>query len=174
MMATIDAALQHEIEQLLYTEAELLDERRFPEWLELLADDIHYFMPARDDRLPRDIHLEARPPSAGGHFDDDKSSLTVRVRKLGMEQSWSELPASRTRHLITNVRIRAGETPGEYDVRSSFHFYRSRHERQIEHLIGGREDLLRRCENDHGFEIAKRTIYLDQSLVHTAGITTFL
>ena len=65
-------------------------------------------------------------------------------------------------------------TPGEYEVRSSFHFYRSRHERQVEHLVGGREDVLRRVEGGSGFQIARRTIYLDQSLVHTPGITTFL
>ena len=91
-----------------------------------------------------------------------------------MEVSWSEVPASRTRHLVTNVRIRFAETPSEYLVRSSFHFYRSRHERQIDHLVGGREDLLRRTDGAYGLEIARRTIHLDQSLVHTAGITTFL
>ena len=174
MRAAVKPELQHEIEQFLYAEAELLDERRFEEWIELVADDVHYFMPARDNRLPRDTHLEVRPPSAGGHFDDDKQSLSMRVRKLGMEQSWSEYPASRTRHLITNVRVRPSAAPGEYEVRSSFHFYRSRHERQVEHLVGGREDLLRRVEGGYGFQIARRTIYLDQSLVHTAGITTFL
>ena len=173
-MSLVKPEFQHEIEQFLYAEAEFLDERRFEEWLDLVADDIHYFMPARDNRLPRDTHLETRPAGAGGHFDDDKESLSMRVRKLGMEQSWSEYPASRTRHLITNVRIRPSEAPGEYEVRSSFHFYRSRHERQIENLVGGREDLLRRVEGSYGFQIAKRTIYLDQSLVLTAGITTFL
>ena len=173
-MKLVDPALQHEIEQFLYTEAELLDERRFSEWLTLVAEDIHYFMPARDNRLAQDVHLEVRPASAGGHFDDDKRSLSIRVRKLSMEESWSEVPASRTRHMVTNVRIRPDAGPGEYGVRSSFHFYRSRHERRVEHLVGGRQDSLRRADNAYGFEIARRTIYLDQSLVQTAGITTFL
>ena len=39
--------LEREIEQFLYHEAELLDERRFSEWIELIADDIHYHMPIR-------------------------------------------------------------------------------------------------------------------------------
>ncbi len=46
----------------------------------------------------------------------------------------------------------------------------------------GRENLHRQVpidamsaeKNAYGFEIARRTIHLDQSLVHTAGITTFL
>lgn len=174
-MSTVSPQLQHEVEQFLYTEAELLDERRFEQWVELLDEDIHYFMPVRTNRLPRDQHLEARPASEGGHFDEDLASLRHRVRKLGMEQSWSEVPASRTRHLITNVRVREGDAEGEYHVRSSFHFYRSRHDRQPEHLVGGREDVLRRTPGEgYGFRIARRTIYLDQALVHTAGITTFL
>jgi 3-phenylpropionate/cinnamic acid dioxygenase small subunit len=40
-------ALRMEIEDFLYREADLLDQRRFEDWLELLADDIVYFMPMR-------------------------------------------------------------------------------------------------------------------------------
>ena len=36
-----------EIAQFLYSEAELLDERRYDEWLALVADDIRYWMPMR-------------------------------------------------------------------------------------------------------------------------------
>ena len=51
-MTTIGANVAHmllknEVEELLYHEAELLDERRFAEWLHLLTDDIRYWMPMR-------------------------------------------------------------------------------------------------------------------------------
>ena len=39
--------LKHEVEEFLYHEAELLDDRRFAEWLDLLTDDIRYWMPMR-------------------------------------------------------------------------------------------------------------------------------
>jgi 3-phenylpropionate/cinnamic acid dioxygenase small subunit len=39
--------LAREIEDFLYTEAELLDERRFEEWLDLLGEDVRYWMPMR-------------------------------------------------------------------------------------------------------------------------------
>src|SRR5262245_13053265 len=39
--------LTREIEEFLYAEAALLDERRFEEWLALLTDDIRYWMPMR-------------------------------------------------------------------------------------------------------------------------------
>ena len=45
-----DVVLQHEIEQFLYREAALLDERRFHDWFALLADDLEYWMPLRTTR----------------------------------------------------------------------------------------------------------------------------
>ena len=39
--------LQREVEAFYMHEAELLDDRRFDDWLELLAEDITYFMPLR-------------------------------------------------------------------------------------------------------------------------------
>ena len=173
-MTLITPELQLEVEQFLYAEAELLDQRHFLEWTELLADDVDYFMPFKTNRLPQDQDQEIRPRSEGGHFGDNKASLVNRAKKLSIKESWSEYPASRTRHMITNVRIRPTQLQGEYQVESYFHFYRSRGDRQIQHLIGGRDDVLRRVDSPYGFQIVRRTIYLDQSLLMTAGITTFL
>ncbi|MBI3326598.1 MAG: hypothetical protein HYZ81_07845 [Nitrospinae bacterium] len=39
--------LTREIEGFLYTEAELLDERRFEAWLDLLTEDVRHWMPMR-------------------------------------------------------------------------------------------------------------------------------
>ena len=41
--------LQQELEKFLYSEARLLDERRLEEWLDLLAEEIHYWMPMRSN-----------------------------------------------------------------------------------------------------------------------------
>ena len=41
------------VEQFLYREARLLDERRFHDWLGLFTDDVHYWMTARGNRYPR-------------------------------------------------------------------------------------------------------------------------
>jgi len=45
--------LRQDIEDFLYHEAELLDERRYEEWLDLFTEDTHYFMPMRRN-VPRD------------------------------------------------------------------------------------------------------------------------
>ena len=49
----IEENVIREVEQFLYREARLLDERRFHEWLELLTDDIRYRMTTRGNRYPR-------------------------------------------------------------------------------------------------------------------------
>lgn len=56
--APIDVALQQEIEQFYYWEAKLLNDRRYPEWFALLADDIHYLMPIRTTRVMREASQE--------------------------------------------------------------------------------------------------------------------
>ena len=42
-----------EIEDFLFTEADLLDEWRLPEWLELFTDDVRYWMVLRANRYPK-------------------------------------------------------------------------------------------------------------------------
>jgi len=45
--------VSREVEQFLYREARLLDKRRFREWLELLTEDVRYWMGSRSNRYPR-------------------------------------------------------------------------------------------------------------------------
>ncbi|MCH7743411.1 MAG: hypothetical protein IIB71_12200 [Proteobacteria bacterium] len=88
-MATLDEMspqekmlLQYEVEQFLYHEARLLDERKFEDWLALLTDDIHYWMPIRRTTMARDVGNEFTRPGAMAFFDDDKNFLQLRVKKL--------------------------------------------------------------------------------------------
>jgi 3-phenylpropionate/cinnamic acid dioxygenase small subunit len=55
--------LQIEIEQYYYQEAELLDDHRYGEWLELFPDDARYWMPTRANRLC--ANMTRRYPSKG-------------------------------------------------------------------------------------------------------------
>ena len=56
--APVTPELQQEIEQFLYRESRILDDRRYEEWYALLADDLHYFMPTRYNRLKREADKE--------------------------------------------------------------------------------------------------------------------
>jgi 3-phenylpropionate/cinnamic acid dioxygenase small subunit len=89
------ATLQYEVEQFLYAEAALLDARRYRDWLELLADDIHYWMPIRRTVTTADLDLEFTKPGEMAYFDDDRPMLEMRVKKLEAGSAWSEDPPSR-------------------------------------------------------------------------------
>jgi 3-phenylpropionate/cinnamic acid dioxygenase small subunit len=165
--------LRREIEEFLYFEAELLDDRKLREWFDLLADDIRYWMPIRHNLFerPEDIRDELSKPGEGFYFDDDRKSLKIRVERAYAKNAWAEMPPSRTRHLITNIRIKKDDGR-EIEVHSNFLVYRTRMENDQDMFVGERQDILRRV--DGGFKIAKRTIILDQAVLTAKNISVFL
>ena len=154
--------LQYEVDQFLYHEASLLDERKFEAWLALMADDIHYWMPIRRTTTAREIDREFTAPGAMAFFDDNKTFLTMRVKKMGAGNAWSEDPPSRTRHAVSNIRITA-VAGNEITVQANFQLYRTRLASEEDCWIGRRQDVLRRMEC--GFLIARRHIFLEQTLI---------
>jgi len=164
-------SLQWEVEQFLYYEAALLDARRFDEWLQLLADDIHYWMPLRFNRDRRDEASDTSAPDEVSLFDDDKAFLEARIRRLKTGKAWAEDPPSRTRHLITNVVIEPANAPqnADFAVHSNFIVYRNRMEGEVDLYAGSRDDLIRRTAG--GFQIASRTIMLDQNVLLSKNLS---
>lgn len=165
-----DMMTQFEVERFYTTEAALLDQHRYDEWVELFSDDTHYFMPIRRTMSRRELSKEFTKPGEMAFFDDSKMFLRMRVTKLETGTAWAEDPPSRTRHLITNVRIVA--TNGdELTVETYFLHYRTRLKSEEDQWIGRREDVLRRKGN--GFEIARRYIYLDQTILLSQNLSNF-
>ena len=165
--------LQQEIEQFLYVEAQLLDNQEFDQWFELLADDLHYYMPTRYTRTKRASGQEFSSHDEVALFDEDKQSMLTRIRRLHTGMAWAEEPASRTRHMVSNVQIHPTDKDGELEVDCSFMLYRSRLERDVDIFVGGRRDLLRRVETPTGWQIVKRTIALDQATVLASNLSIF-
>jgi 3-phenylpropionate/cinnamic acid dioxygenase small subunit len=168
--------LKEEIEAFLYREAELLDERRFAEWLDLFTEDAHYFMPMRRN-VPHD-EPEREFTRAGtdvSWFDEGKDTLARRVQQILTGIHWAEEPLSRTCHLVANVQVLAavppGPAPAEVTVKSRFLVYRNRVETETDFLVGKREDLLRRAGD--GWKIARRRIVLDQNVLLAKNLTVF-
>ncbi|WP_202961404.1 3-phenylpropionate/cinnamic acid dioxygenase subunit beta [Amycolatopsis sp. ATCC 39116] len=164
--------LQHEIEQFYYYEAELLDDRRYRVWYDLLAEDIRYWMPIRYNRVSRELDQENSGPGMLATIEDDKESIGWKVRQFETGTHWSEDPPSRTRHLISNVRIRPGEREGEVAVRSNFLCYRNRLDTEVDMWVGQREDVLR-STGEERFLLARRTILLDQNVILSKNVTVF-
>jgi 3-phenylpropionate/cinnamic acid dioxygenase small subunit len=164
--------LEREIEQFLYNEAAMIDERRYGEWAELLADDIHYHMPIRRNVKFGEWHREnTDAESEVSWFDEGKRTLAGRVRQLETGVHWPEEPVSRVRHLITNVRI-LNVRGDEVDVSSNFLIYINHLRDEEIMFVGTREDILRR-DSETGWKIAKRKILLDQNILLAKVISTF-
>jgi 3-phenylpropionate/cinnamic acid dioxygenase small subunit len=169
----MDSDLRHQIEDFLYLEAELLDERRLREWLELFTDDVHYWMPVRHNPLerPQELEEELSKPGESYYFNDNKETLRTRVERLYSKTAWAEMPPSRTRHLISNIRIKKDDGV-EIEVHSNFIVYRTRMEKDEDIFVGTRKDILRRANGE--LKIARRTILLDQAVLGAKNISVFL
>ena len=163
---------EREIEKFLYREAELLDDRRYNDWIELVAEDIHYHMPVRRNVKFGENHREnSDSESEISWFDEGKRTLAGRVRQINTGLHWAEEPFSRIRHLITNIQV--GELVGEeVPVRSNFYCWTNRLRDEVNMFVGTRQDVLRR-DPDTGWKIAKRLILLDQNVLLSKVITTF-
>ena len=166
----VDPEIRIEAEQFLYFEAVLLDDRRFAEWYRLMADDIHYWMPSRSNRLMHDQARESTTKDQHGLFDDNKRSLGWRVSQLLTNKHWAEDPPSRSRHIVTNIRVETTAAHNEYAVRSNFLVYRNRLETEVDIWVGERRDTLRRVA-PLAWQIAQRTIILDQSVVLSKNLS---
>lgn len=165
-----DMITQYEVEKFYTDEAALLDHHRYDEWVELFSEDTHYFMPIRRTMSRRELNKEFTKPGEMAYFDDNKLFLRMRVMKLATGTAWAEDPPSRTRHLITNVRI-VGTEEDELTVETNFLLYRTRLKSEEDQWVGRREDVLRR--KDRGFEIARRYIYLDQTVLLSQNLSNF-
>lgn len=161
---------QYEVEHFYYEEAALLDAHNYDAWIDLFSDDTYYFMPIRRTKMQRDLDQEFTRPGEMAYFDDTKELLKLRVAKLDTGKSWAEDPPSRTRHLITNVRI-VEDDGQELDVESNFHLYRTRLKSEEDSWIGRRQDTLRRV--DGSFQIVRRTVLLDQTLILSRNLSNF-
>jgi 3-phenylpropionate/cinnamic acid dioxygenase small subunit len=175
--------LTREVEQFLYREARLLDERRFREWLELFTDDARYWMGGRSNRYPKtskaiaildpDRHVEDDLTNEDelAILDETRETLGRRIARLETGMAWAEDPPSRTRHLITNLEVKPGDAVSELKVYHNFIVYRSRAETEQDYYVGARRDVLRRV--DGALKIAHRKLTLDQNVLSAQNVSIF-
>lgn len=170
-LMAVSSDIRTEIEQLYYHEAELLDDRRWNDWQQLWTDDAHYWMPTRTNRSSREMKYEYSGPNELAHFDETKTTLEWRTAQLATGMHWAEDPPSRTRHVITNVRVAASDVvDGEYLAKSNFICYRNRMEDEVDLWVGERHDVLRHL-GDRTWAIARRKILLDQNVVLSKNLS---
>lgn len=164
--------LQHDVEQFLYKEARLLDERRLEEWLDLLAEDLDYWMPMRRNVKFGDWEMEFTSHDTEiNWFDEGKDILAGRIRQINTGVHWPEEPVSRFEHIVTNVEV-VGVDGEEVRVNSKFFCYQNRLQDEVNHWVGRREDVLRR-DSETGFKLVKRKIIVAQNVMLPKVVNTF-
>lgn len=173
--------LHYEIEQFLYREARLLDERQFQQWLELVTDDISYTMPSRHSPLldPSQRETEAlqnvaQELSSGVEAplrSENYLTLSVRVMRAFKINSWTDNPPARTSRFVSNVEVQEGQEEGAYRVFSNIMIHYSRHQQDNHLFAARRRDVLRR-EGD-ALALASREVIVDWNVVTVPSVGIF-
>ena len=126
---------QHEIEQFLYRQSELLDTKEWQKWIDLFAADGIYWMPPDASYKTWD----GQPAI----FAEDKNLMTVRMLRVLHPDAWSQRPLWETNHVVSNVVIRKVAKNGDVEVTSRFHMMELRRD-QVRHFGGSyRHTLVR-------------------------------
>lgn len=132
-----DLETHYAVSQFLYRQAELLDDKRWQEWVELFADDGVYWMPAD----PSHTHWDGMPAI----FAEDKNLMHVRMKRVLHPDAWSQRPLWGTNHVVSNVIIES-ITSTEIHVRSRFHMMELRRD-DVRHFAGSyRHHLLKSAD----------------------------
>ena len=124
--ASVDAALERELADLIAMEAALLDAGRFDEWLALFADDGRYWVPLQGA-------AQVDPISHNSLAYEDRLLLTLRVERLKNPRAHSQQPRSRCQHVLqrsTALKIADAEVDG-YDLQTPFLYVESRDHEQV-------------------------------------------
>jgi 3-phenylpropionate/cinnamic acid dioxygenase small subunit len=164
------AGVYDEVMDFLIEEAHLLDEGLFNEWLQLLADDVECTMPVRQS-----VSRQRGPGFDEGMiwFQEDKATLSYKVQRLSGDSAFAEDPPSRTRRLVTNLRLHETAVPGEYLAQSYLLIVRNRGDaQQFDIFAARRDDVLHRTEP--GWQLTKRTVLVDQSVLGMANLAIFI
>lgn len=121
------AVVQHAVEQFLYRQAELLDAKRWREYVDLFTDDGIYWMPAR----PEDTTWDGVPSI----FAEDKNLMDVRIGRVQHPDAWSQRPLWGTNHVVGNVIVERVAANGDVVARSRFHMLELRRD-NVRHFAG--------------------------------------
>lgn len=164
-----------DVSEFLYREAELLDGRRYEEWLQLLDERIQYRMPLARNVSRNDMGKEYSGEQDAAWFDEGIQTLRQRVAQLKTGMHWAEEPASRVSHMVANIRLAdvqpSVEDPSEVTVSSRFLVYQNRLQTETALFVGKRNDVLVRSED--GWKVLRRTVYLDQNVLLSKALTVF-
>ena len=154
---------RQQVEDFLFQEAALLDEWRLDEWLALFEANATYEVPTTD--RPNDD-----PHRSQYYVWDNYELLTARVKRLKSKHAHAENPHSRTRRLVTNVRL--GElSDSSLGVHAAFLIYKIR-DGNVDQFVGRYEHTL--AANGDGLKFRKRRAVLELEVLRPGGRLSFI
>jgi ethylbenzene dioxygenase subunit beta len=124
------------IEQFLYREALLLDEKRWAEWLALYTEDCFYWVPS--------VPGQKDPVDTISLYAEDRMRIEMRIIRITHPHAYSQDFPTRMSHLVGNVMLDPDGFQGadgglapkaDLVVRSTQHILEHRKEEQ--RLFGG-------------------------------------
>jgi p-cumate 2,3-dioxygenase beta subunit len=163
-VATPQVVTRAQVEDFLYHEAALLDDWKLDEWQALLTDDAAYYVPPNDQ-------LEGNHRSTLFIIADDRERIRQRIIRINDPNCHAEFPKSRTRRMISNVRIL--EVGGDLVTASSnFVCYRFRRYERVREYVGGYRHVLQQAGDS--FRIKERRVLIDAHELGSLGSVSFI
>jgi benzoate/toluate 1,2-dioxygenase beta subunit len=122
------------VEEFLYREAMLLDEKRWQEWLELYTEDCFYWVPS--------VMGQADPINTISLFAENRMMMEMRIIRVTHPRAFSQEFPTRTSHVVGSVMLEPDGAPAggiatkaDMVVRSAQHILEFRKEDQ--RMFGG-------------------------------------
>ena len=138
--------VQHDVEQFLYRQAELLDTKKWQDWIDLFTPDGVYWMPAD----PAHKHWDGMPAI----FAEDKNLMHVRMGRVQHPDAWSQRPLWETNHVVSNVVIRKIAKNGDVEVTSRFHMMELRRD-DVRHFAGQYTHQLKKAKGGYKIKLQR-------------------
>jgi len=137
---------QHAVEQFLYRQADLLDSKKWQEYIDLFAADGVYWVPAD----PAHTTWEGMPAI----FAEDKNLMAVRMNRVLHPDAWSQRPAWGTNHVVSNVTVDKVAKNGDVIARSRFHMMELRRD-DVRHFAGSYTHQLKKTKSGYRIKLQR-------------------
>jgi benzoate/toluate 1,2-dioxygenase beta subunit len=137
---------QHEVEQFLYRQSDLLDTKRWQDWIDLFTPDGIYWMPPEASYKT----WEGQPAI----FAEDKNLMTVRMNRVLHPDAWSQRPLWETNHVVSNVVLDKVSPKGDVIVRSRFHMMELRRD-DVRHFAGQYTHHLKKTKTGYRIKLQR-------------------
>lgn len=164
-MTNLTSQRRLDVEDFLFHEAELLDNWQLPKWTDLYTNDARYEVASLSSIDP----LGADPSKSIFIIADDKERMNLRAERLMKKSAHCEFPHSKTRHMISNVRV--SQDGDRLRTKANFVTYRTKGGRTSRYM-GEAHYVLKQVGD--GFKIQHKRCVLDLDTLNDQGRLTIM